>query len=315
MGWLDNIEKAQSGITKEIDSTLNANQSKLGWIDRLYDKDRESIQLEGEQGTSTHYMSQIDNYAVPLVDTDSISGKLKYTSNPDSKYIRDRGIKFPSDKKALDFSRDYKKGTNVLKEHQDGGIIEAQEGEEVRPSWVKDDHKFPQPQELHTTKDEDVARTKEIKDARLKLHQMPLHYLTNPNHLVGDFIDGVQDIRGQAETRRTNWFGTSRDDAREYERLSGIPGATLDKGLQMAPWAALNVGLGMATAVKPGLLPALNETVNPLAGTSSLAKKGLDNLKRKPKSLRELATETGSKYSNSPILISNRNILMIEQFI
>ena len=125
MGWLEKYQNG--GNIRKIDSTLNANKH-LGWVERLYQKNGENIQLPGVEGTSTHYLSQIDNYAVPLVDTDSISGKLKYTKHPDAKYIQDRGIKFPSDKEALDFTQHYKEGTGVLKEYQDGGIIEDDNG-------------------------------------------------------------------------------------------------------------------------------------------------------------------------------------------
>ena len=101
---------------------------------------------------------------------------------------------------------------------------------------------------------------------------MPLHYLTNPEHIIGDAVDGAYDLMNRAQSNRPNIFGTSRDDARENERNRTIPGATLKKGLGMAPMAALNVGVGMLGATSKGVLPLVNEIFNPIAGTGQLAK-------------------------------------------
>ena len=54
MSWLDKYQ--YGGNVKKIDSTLNANKH-LGWVDRLYQKNGENIQIEGQEGTSTVVLS------------------------------------------------------------------------------------------------------------------------------------------------------------------------------------------------------------------------------------------------------------------
>lgn len=123
MGWMDTYQ--YGGNIKKIDSVLTANKDKLGWIDRLYEKNGENIQVEGFEGRSTHLMSQYDNWAVPQV-TRGESGKLEYFENPNNEYIKNHGIKFPSNEEALNFTQHYKEGTDVLK-YQRGGKIKKKE--------------------------------------------------------------------------------------------------------------------------------------------------------------------------------------------
>ena len=131
--WLDKYQ--DGGIIKKVDSILQANRKKLGWINRLYEKDGENIQIPGVKGTSTHYMAQYDNYAVPLI-TKGEEGKLQYIENPDTTYIKKHGIKFSDDKKALEFSQNYKKGTGVLPKFQGGGIIKDNRGQWEHPGEI-----------------------------------------------------------------------------------------------------------------------------------------------------------------------------------
>ena len=121
-GWLDKYQ--DGGDTHKIDSILGANKH-LPWVKRLYDKDGPNIQLPGVDGTSTHYMSQIDNYALPLVD--ELDGKLQYIEKPSIKRRDSLGIKFKSPEEALWFTENYKKGTGVLpKAQNEGELIEKQ---------------------------------------------------------------------------------------------------------------------------------------------------------------------------------------------
>ena len=141
MKWLDKYQ--YGGNVKKVDSVLNVNRPIHKWIDRLYEKDGKNIQLPGVEGTSTHYLAQFDNWAVPLVDEDE-KGNLIYTENPSEEYINKRGIKFPSDKEALDFTQHYKEGTNVLKQkhggwlekYQNGGVIEDDRGQWAHPGKI-----------------------------------------------------------------------------------------------------------------------------------------------------------------------------------
>lgn len=116
--------------------------------------------------------------------------------------------------------------------------------------------------------------TKTPQDARLQVTEMPLHYMANPNHIVGDFIDGSQDLLNMPQENRPNFFGTSRKAANQYRAADGNLTEKLKIGLGIAPSAALNVGLamvGVPTGAK-GVLPVANELINPVAGIPSLIK-------------------------------------------
>ncbi len=116
---------AQEGIelnTKYIDSTFNANMDKR-WVQRLYERNPE-FYLEGQTKPSTHFMESGDGYVYPRV-IEGADGQLKEVSREEG---RSQGIKFPNDKIAQWFAKNYKKGTNVLKEYQMGGSLPGATG-------------------------------------------------------------------------------------------------------------------------------------------------------------------------------------------
>ena len=116
---------AQEGIelnTKYIDSTFNANMDKR-WVQRLYEKNPE-FYLEGQTNPSTHFMESGDGYVYPRV-MEGADGQLKEVSREEG---RSQGIKFPNDEIAQWFAKNYKKGTNVLKEYQMGGSLSGATG-------------------------------------------------------------------------------------------------------------------------------------------------------------------------------------------
>ena len=116
---------AQEGIelnTKYIDSTFNANMDKR-WVQRLYERNPE-FYLEGQTKPSTHFMESGDGYVYPRV-MEGADGQLKEVSREEG---RSQGIKFPNDEIAQWFAKNYKKGTNVLKEYQMGGSLSGATG-------------------------------------------------------------------------------------------------------------------------------------------------------------------------------------------
>ena len=116
---------AQNGLElnkKYIDSTFNANMDKR-WVQRLYEKNPE-FYLEGQTEPSTHFMESGDGYVYPRV-MEGDDKQLKAVSREEG---RAQGIKFPDDKIAQWFAKNYKKGTNVLKEYQMGGSLPGATG-------------------------------------------------------------------------------------------------------------------------------------------------------------------------------------------
>ena len=108
---------AQDGVElnkKYIDSTFNANMDKR-WVQRLYEKNPE-FYLEGQTDPSTHFMESGDSMVYPLV-VEGDDGNLML----DRQKGRSQGIKFPTDEIAQWFAKNYKDGTDVLKEKQLGG--------------------------------------------------------------------------------------------------------------------------------------------------------------------------------------------------
>ena len=126
---------AQKGIelnTKYIDSTFNANMDKR-WVQRLYERNPE-FYLEGQTKPSTHFMESGDGYVYPRV-MEGADGQLKEVSREEG---RSQGIKFPNDEIAQWFAKNYKKGTNVLKEYQMGGSLPGATGMMyARTSWLE----------------------------------------------------------------------------------------------------------------------------------------------------------------------------------
>ncbi len=121
-GWLDKYQNGGELNQKYIDSTLNANMDKR-WVQRLYEKNPE-FYLEGQTDPSTHYMESGDGYVYPRV-MEGEDGQLKKVSREEG---RSQGIKFPNDEIAQWFAKNYKKGTNVLKEYQMGGSLPGATG-------------------------------------------------------------------------------------------------------------------------------------------------------------------------------------------
>ena len=121
-GWLDKYQYGGKLNQKYIDSTFNANMDKR-WVQRLYEKNPE-FYLEGQTKPSTHYMESGDDYVYPRV-MEGVDGELKEVSREEG---RSQGIKFPNDEIAQWFAKNYKKGTNVLKEYQMGGSLPGASG-------------------------------------------------------------------------------------------------------------------------------------------------------------------------------------------
>jgi len=121
-GWLDKYQNGGELNQKYIDSTFNANVDKR-WVQRLYEKNPE-FYLEGQTKPSTHYMESGDGYVYPRV-MEGVDGELKEVSREEG---RSQGIKFPNDEIAQWFAKNYKKGTNVLKEYQMGGSLPGATG-------------------------------------------------------------------------------------------------------------------------------------------------------------------------------------------
>ena len=121
-GWLDKYQDGGELNQKYIDSTFNANMDKR-WVQRLYEKNPE-FYLEGQTKPSTHYMESGDGYVYPRV-MEGVDGELKEVSREEG---RSQGIKFPNDEIAQWFAKNYKKGTNVLKEYQMGGSLPGATG-------------------------------------------------------------------------------------------------------------------------------------------------------------------------------------------
>lgn len=105
--------------TEYIDNILNQNK-KLDFVQRMFQKNTPSIQIEGQEGRSTHFMESSDGRVYPTV-VKMPDGKLKYLNENDKdaawNYAKKtkQYIQFPSDMAAQWFAENYKKGTNVLK--------------------------------------------------------------------------------------------------------------------------------------------------------------------------------------------------------
>ena len=115
--------KMQGVGTAYVDSALNANRN-LDWVKRLYQKNGPSLQIPGQRGPSTHFMESGDGRVYPTVTM--VNGKLTHlpAAGIDPFDYADSTktyIKFPTDKEATWFGKNYKLGTGVLPEHKNGG--------------------------------------------------------------------------------------------------------------------------------------------------------------------------------------------------
>jgi hypothetical protein len=115
------IVKMQKGGTVYIDSVLNANKG-LNWVQRLYEKNPQTIQIPGQKGTSTHFMESGDGRVYPSV-VQMPNGQLQYLGDKAGDYADSTKtyIQFPNDKQAIRFGKMYKKGTGVLSGFKSGG--------------------------------------------------------------------------------------------------------------------------------------------------------------------------------------------------
>lgn len=109
--------------TKWVDSVNTAN-SNLDFVKRYYDNSLGDIQIPGEPGRSTHYMTSSDKRVYPTVV--NINGKLQYFPNwrDADAYARKTKeyIEFPTEEQARWYAENgYKQGTGVLKTYQNGG--------------------------------------------------------------------------------------------------------------------------------------------------------------------------------------------------
>ena len=108
---------------KDIDNILKTNK-KLDWVKRLYEKDTPSIVLPGQEYPSTHYMESSDNLVYPTIIRNA-DGKLEYLGNKARDYAikTNTAIKLNTEEDAAWFGKNYKQGTDVLKEFKLGGNI------------------------------------------------------------------------------------------------------------------------------------------------------------------------------------------------
>jgi hypothetical protein len=113
--------KMQRGGTAYVDSVLNANKN-LNWVQRLYEKNPQTIQIPGQKGTSTHFMESGDGRVYPTV-VQMPNGQLQYLGDKAGDYADSTKtyIQFPNDKQATRFGKMYKKGTGVLSGFKSGG--------------------------------------------------------------------------------------------------------------------------------------------------------------------------------------------------
>jgi hypothetical protein len=108
-----------------VDSVLNANKN-LEWVKRLYDENPQSIMLPGESNPSTHFMESSDNLVYPTIIQNG-EGKLEYLGKGARDYaIKNKTfIEFPTENDAIQFGKNYKSGTGVLKKFKEGGFTES----------------------------------------------------------------------------------------------------------------------------------------------------------------------------------------------
>jgi hypothetical protein len=119
-----------------VDSVLNANKN-LEWVKRLYDKNPQSIMLPGQSNPSTHFMESSDNLVYPTIIQNG-DGKLEYLGKGARDYaIKNKTfIEFPTENDAIQFGKNYKSGTGVLKGFQDGGVIQDNRGQWAHPGEI-----------------------------------------------------------------------------------------------------------------------------------------------------------------------------------
>jgi hypothetical protein len=119
--YVDEYPMMQRGGTAYIDSVLNANKD-LNWVQRLYQKNPQTIQIPGQKGTSTHFMESGDGRVYPTV-VQIPNGQLQYLGDKARDYADSTKtyIQFPTDKQATRFGKMYKKGTGVLSGFKSGG--------------------------------------------------------------------------------------------------------------------------------------------------------------------------------------------------
>lgn len=97
-----------------VDSVLDANKN-LDWVQRLHDKNPETIQVKGEEFPSTHLMSDNgEGYVFPRIQ--KINGKLTDLGDKAEDYARETntGIQLPKEKGTWFANNGYKTGSNVL---------------------------------------------------------------------------------------------------------------------------------------------------------------------------------------------------------
>lgn len=106
-----------------VDSVLSANKH-LDWVQRLYDKEPQTMQIPGQPYPSTHFMGDNDNgYVFPTVVRGQ-DGKLQYLGDRAEDYARETntGIQLPKEQGNWFGRSGYKQGTGVLPKKQKGGI-------------------------------------------------------------------------------------------------------------------------------------------------------------------------------------------------
>jgi len=102
-----------SNKTAYVDSVLNANKH-LDWVQRLYEKNAPSIQIQGEPERSTHFMGD-DGKGYVFPEIVRINGQLKYLGDNAEDYARETntGIQLPVQEGTWFANNGYKIGTGV----------------------------------------------------------------------------------------------------------------------------------------------------------------------------------------------------------
>lgn len=116
---------------RKVDKILNANKD-LNFVQRLYQENTPSIMIPGQTSPSTHFMESADGKVYPTV-VQMPDGTLQYLGDNAYNYAMETGeyIQFPNDRQATRFGKSYKKGTGVLQEFAEGGLLKAQDGNET----------------------------------------------------------------------------------------------------------------------------------------------------------------------------------------
>lgn len=152
-------------------------------------------------------------------------------------------------------------GTNIHRNKKGEVVIKDEEG--VYRPFVRKQTTLSQGNKKTSeeyNKEQEIIKEMQSNDLGLRA---PLHYLANPDHMLGDLgnLTGFKPLQN---------FNNSDKDAKRYNFQSLDPSKSknerfknnLNEGLNLVPSAAIN--LGLATMATRGNLSALKEAYNPI---------------------------------------------------